>query len=464
MSEIERYDAVVLGTGEAGKYMAWHLGSSGKRTAAIERKFIGGNCPNVACLPSKNVIQSAKVASYFQRGKEFGVLTDKWTVSMPGVRARKREMVDGLHQMHMDNFARSKAEIVMGEGRFIGDRTLKVSLAGGGERILRGDQVFINTGTRASIGNTPGLAEASPLTHIEALELDVVPEHLLILGGGFVGLEFAQAMRRLGSRVTIVERNDRLLHNEDLDVSEAITQLFQDEGIVTVANTSLGRVEGKSGQGVRLYGSRRQSQIIVEGSHLLVATGRIPNTDGIGLDLAGVKTTKKGFVDVNERLETSAPGVWALGDCAGSPLFTHISFDDFRIVRDNLGGGRRTTTGRQVPSCLYTDPELAHIGRDESQAKQQGIAYRLAKIPMAAVLRTRAMSETRGFLKVLVAATDDQILGFTGFGEGAGEIMATVQLAIRAAIPYTVLRDMTITHPTLAEGIVALLSKVPAIK
>jgi pyruvate/2-oxoglutarate dehydrogenase complex dihydrolipoamide dehydrogenase (E3) component len=464
MSEIERYDAVVLGTGEAGKYMAWHLSSSGKRTVVIERKFIGGNCPNVACLPSKNVIQSAKVASYFQRGKEFGVLTDKWTVSMPGVRARKREMVEGLHQMHMDNFARSKAEIVMGEGRFIGDRTLKVSLAGGGERILRGDQVFINTGTRAAIGNTPGLAEASPLTHIEALELDVVPEHLLILGGGFVGLEFAQAMRRLGSRVTIVERNDRLLHNEDLDVSEAITQLFQDEGIVTVANTSLGHVEGKSGQGVRLYGSRRQSQIIVEGSHLLVATGRIPNTDGIGLDLAGVKTTKKGFVDVNERLETSAPGVWALGDCAGSPLFTHISFDDFRIVRDNLGGGRRTTTGRQVPSCLFTDPELAHVGLDESQAKQQGIAYRLAKIPMSSVLRTRAMSETRGFLKVLVAAADDQILGFTGFGEGAGEIMATVQLAIRAGIPYTVLRDMTITHPTLAEGIVALLSKVPAIK
>src|SRR5580698_5866119 len=464
MPDIERYDAVVLGTGEAGKFIAWHLGSSGKRTAVIERKYIGGACPNVACLPSKNVIQSAKVASYFQRGKEFGMLTDTWTVSMPGVRARKREMVDGLHQMHMDNFARSKAEIIMGEGRFIGDRTLRVSLAGGGERILLGDQVFINTGTRASIGNTPGLAEASPLTHIEALELDVVPEHLLILGGGFVGLEFAQAMRRLGSRVTIVERNDRLLHNEDLDVSEAITQLFQDEGIVTVANTSLGRVEGKSGQGVRLYGSRRGSEIIVEGSHLLVATGRLPNTEGIGLELAGVRTTPKGFIEVNERLETGAPGVWALGDCAGSPLFTHISFDDFRIVRDNLGGGQRTTTGRQVPSCLFTDPELAHVGLDESQAKEQGIRYRLAKIPMTAVLRTRAMSETRGFLKVLVAATDDQILGFTGFGEGAGETMTSIQLAMRAAIPYTVLRDMTVTHPTLAEGIVALLSRVPAIK
>jgi pyruvate/2-oxoglutarate dehydrogenase complex dihydrolipoamide dehydrogenase (E3) component len=464
MSEIERYDAVVLGSGEAGKYMAWHLGSSGKRTAVIERKYIGGSCPNIACLPSKNVIQSAKIASYFQRGREFGLLTDKWTVSMPGVRARKRQMVDELLQIHLENFARSKAEIVMGEGRFIGDRTLQVSLVGGRERILHGDQVFINTGTRAAIGKIPGLAEASPLTHVEALELDIVPEHLLILGGGFVGLEFAQAMRRLGSRVTIVERNDRLLYHEDQDVSEAVTQLFQEEGIVTVANISLGHVEGKSGHGVRLYGSRRQSQIIVEGSHLLVATGRLPNTDGIGLDLAGVKTTKQGFVDVNERLETSASGVWALGDCAGSPLFTHISFDDFRIVRDNLQGGQRTTTGRQVPSCLYIDPELAQVGLDESQAKQQGIPYRLAKIPMAAVLRTRVMSETRGFLKVLIAATDDQILGFTGFGAGAGETMATVQLAMRAAIPYTVLRDMTITHPTLAEGLVALFSKVPAIQ
>jgi pyruvate/2-oxoglutarate dehydrogenase complex dihydrolipoamide dehydrogenase (E3) component len=464
MPEMERYDALVLGSGEAGKYMAWHLGSSGKRTAVIERKYLGGSCPNIACLPSKNVIQSAKVASYFERGAEFGMLTDRWTVSMPGVRARKRQMVDGLHQMHLDNFARSKVEIVMGEGCFIGDRTLKVALPGGGERILHGDQVFINTGTRAAIDNTPGLVEAAPLTHIEALELDIVPEHLLILGGGYVGLEFAQAMRRLGSRVTIMERNDRLLHREDQDVSEAIIQLFQDEGIVTVANTSLGHVEGKSGHRVRLHGFRRQSQIIVEGSHLLVATGRLPNTEGIGLEQAGVKTTKQGFIGVNERLETSAAGVWALGDCAGSPLFTHISFDDFRIVRDNLAGGHRTTRGRQVPSCLYTDPELAHVGLDESQAKQQGIRYRLAKIPMATVLRTRAMSETRGFLKVLVSATDDQILGFTGFGEGAGETMATVQLAMKADIPYTVLRDMTITHPTLAEGIVALLSRLPAIQ
>jgi pyruvate/2-oxoglutarate dehydrogenase complex dihydrolipoamide dehydrogenase (E3) component len=444
--------------------MAWHLGSSGKRVAVVERKYIGGACPNIACLPSKNLVHGAKVASYFHRGEEFGMLTDTWTVSMPGVRARKRQMVEGLLQTHLENFRRSKAEIVMGEGSFIADRTLKVSVPGGGERVLRGEQVFINTGTRAKIDNVPGMVESCPLTHVEALELDIVPEHLLVLGGGYVGLEFAQAMRRLGSRVTIMERNDRLVHREDHDVSQALTQLFQDEGIVTVANTNLGRVEGKSGQGVRLHGSRRGSEIIVEGSHLLVATGRAPNTEGIDLELAGVKTTPKGFVEVNERLETSSPGVWALGDCAGSPFFTHISFDDFRIVRDNLAGGCRTTTGRQVPSCLFTDPELARVGLDESQAKQQGTPYRLGKIPMAAVLRTRTMAETRGFLKVLVSTTDDTILGFTGFGVGAGEIMATVQLAMRAGLPYTVLRDMTITHPTLAEGLVPLLSSIPARK
>ncbi|MGC2402216.1 MAG: FAD-dependent oxidoreductase [Acidobacteriaceae bacterium] len=464
MPEAEKFDAIVLGTGEAGKYMAWHLGGSGKKVAAIERKFIGGACPNVACLPSKNVVHGAKVASYFQRGEEFGILCDKWVVSMPGVRARKRKMVEDLHQVHMDNFARSKVEIVMGEGRFTAERTLKVSLAGGGERILQAGQIFINTGTRAKIPDVPGLADSSPLTHVEALELDIVPEHLVILGGGYVALEFAQAMRRLGSLVTIMERNDRLVHREDPDVSEALTKLFQEEGIVTVANTKLARVEGKSGKNVRLHGSRRGSEIIVEGSHLLVATGRSPNTEGIGLELAGIRTTPQGFIEVNDRLESSAPGVWALGDCAGSPFFTHISFDDFRTVRDNLRGAQRSTAGRQTPSCLFTDPELARVGLDESQAKQQGISYRLAKIPMASVLRTRTMAETRGFLKVLIGASDDRILGFTGFGVGAGETMATVQLAMRAELPYTVVRDMVITHPTLAEGLVSLFSAVRPIQ
>jgi pyruvate/2-oxoglutarate dehydrogenase complex dihydrolipoamide dehydrogenase (E3) component len=351
----------------------------------------------------------------------------------------------------------------MGSGRFIGERTLEVALLDGGNRTLRGDRVFLDTGTRATIDATPGLAEALPLTHVEALELDIVPEHLLILGGGYVGLEFAQALRRFGSRVTIVEREARLANREDPDISEALRQLCQDEGIETVVDTSVTRFEGKSGARVQLHALRGGATIVLEGSHLLVATGRTPNTDGIGLDLAGIATTERGYIRVNERLETSAPDVWAMGDCAGSPHFTHIAFDDFRVVRDNLAGGHRITTGRQVPFCLFTDPELARVGLNETEAKQRGIKYRLAKIPMDADLRTRTLSETRGFLKALVSAEDDRVLGFTGFGVGAGEIMATAQLAMSAGLPYTALRDMILTHPTLAEGLGALFSTVPAI-
>jgi len=460
MSYIEDYDVVVLGSGEAGKYLAWHFAGVGKSVAVVERRYVGGSCPNIACLPSKNVIHSAKVASYFQRGKEFGMIADNWHVDMSVVRDRKRKMVDGLLRMHQDRFDSTGAKILMGTGRFVGERTLEVALERGGVRTLRGEQVVVSTGTRATIDSTPGLAEASPLTHIEALELDVVPEHLLILGGGYIGLEFAQAMRRLGSQVTVVERNSRLAHHEDQDVSDTLLQLFRDEGIGCEFNVTVDRVEGKSGEHVRVFFSVNGIECVLEGSHLLVATGRTPNTENIGLDLAGIATTDRGYIQVNERLETTAPGVWAVGDCAGSPHFTHIAFDDFRIVRDNILGGNRVTTGRQVPFCLFTDPELARIGLSESEARRQGIPYRLARIPMTAVLRTRTLSETRGFLKALVSAEDDRILGFTGFGEGAGEIMAPVQLAMSAGLPYTALRDMILTHPTLSEGLVSLFSAV----
>ncbi len=461
MAKVEQYDALILGSGEAGKYMAWHLGNAGRRVAVIERKYLGGACPNIACLPSKNVIHTAKVASYFERGREFGMLGAEWKLDMPTVRERKRKMVDGLLKVHLNNFARSGAEIVMRSGRFVGERTLEAASPEGNIRVLRGDKVFLDVGSRAKIDDTPGLAEASPLTHVEALELGVVPEHLLILGGGYVGMEFAQAMRRLGSQVTILERNDRLAHMEDPDVSELLHEIFQNEGIGIQTETRLARVEGKSGEHVRLHVIQRGAELQIEGSHLLVAVGRTPNTDGIGLDLAGVTTTENGHVEVNDRLETTAANVWAMGDCAGSPHFTHISFDDFRIVRDNLAGGHRTTTGRQVPSCVFIDPELARVGLNEVEAKRRGIAYRLAKIPMEAVLRTRTLSETTGFLKALVS-NDDRVLGFTGFGVGAGEIMGTVQLAMSAGLPFTALRDLIISHPTLAEGVVGLFSAVPA--
>lgn len=463
MPDVKNYDALVLGTGEAGKYLAWHLARTGKKVAAIERDQVGGACPNVACLPSKNVIHTAKVASYFQRSEEFGMRKTGWSIDMPAVRERKRKMVAGLLRIHLDNFTASGAEIIRGFGRFVSEKTLEVSLRDGGAQLVRGEQIFLDTGTRATVDATPGLAEAAPLTHVGALELDRVPERLLIVGGGYVGLEFAQAMRRLGSSVVVVERNGRLLHREDSDVSEALQQLCDDDGIEVVTDARVIRVEGRSGERVKLHALQRNSDIVLDGSDLMVATGRTPNTEGIGLDLAGVATTKSGYIQVNERLETTAPGVWAMGDCAGSPKFTHISFDDFRIVRDNLAGGNRTTTGRQVPSCLFVDPELARVGLNEVEAKERGVAYRLAKIPMASVLRTRTLSETRGFLKALVGNDDDRILGFTGFGVGAGETMAVVQLAMSAGLPYTALRNLIIAHPTLAEGVVGLFSAVPSL-
>ena len=472
MSTPEQYDAIILGSGEGGKYLAWHLGSQGRKVANVEDKRVGGACPNIACLPSKNVIHSAKVASFFHRGAEFGIVHGKWHVDMQAVSARRQRMIDGLRDVHLANYAKSKAEIVMGFGRFVAPQTVEVALNAGGTRTLRSGQIFLDTGSRATIDPIPGLAESAPMTHIEALELTTLPEHLLILGGGFIGLELAQAIRRFGSNVTIIERNPTLVHREDPDVVETIQQLFQDEGIDLVTGANITRVEGTSGKSVVVHladGAR------LEGSHLLVATGRTPNTQNMGLDLVGIKTTPSGHFQVNDRLETTAPGVWALGDCAGSPHFTHASFDDFRIIRDNLAqanlaqanlaetnstGASRTTKNRQIPSVTFTDPELAQVGLTENEAKKQGTAYRLGKIPMAAALRTRTLDETRGFMKVLIGS-DDRILGFTAIGPGTGELLPVIQLAISANLPYAAVHNLILTHPTLSEGFINLFNTVP---
>jgi pyruvate/2-oxoglutarate dehydrogenase complex dihydrolipoamide dehydrogenase (E3) component len=457
MSTPEQYDAIVIGSGEGGKYLTWHLGSQGKKVANVEDKRIGGACPNIACLPSKNVIHSAKVASFFQRGTEFGIVHGKWHVDMEAVSARRQRMIDGLRDMHLANYAKSHAEIVMGFGRFIADKTIEVALNAGGTRTLRSDYIFLDTGSRATMDPIPGLAESAPLTHIEVLELTTLPKHLLILGGGFIGLEFAQAMRRFGANVTIIERNPSLVHREDPDVIELVQQLFKDEGIDIVTNANVTQVEGTSGKSVIVHlsdGAR------LEGSHILVATGRMPNTQNMDLDTVGIKTTPAGHFQVNDRLETTAPGVWAIGDCAGSPYFTHASYDDFRIIRDNLAGGNRTKNDRQIPSVTFTDPEIAHVGLTETEAKKQGTTYRLGKIPMAAALRSRTLDETRGFMKVLIA-TDDRILGFTAIGPGTGELLPVIQLAMTANMPYSAVHNLILTHPTLSEGFLNLFNAIP---
>ena len=456
----EQYDVLVIGSGEAGKYVAWTASKDGHRTALVERSMIGGSCPNVACLPSKNVIHSAKVANFAGRAREFGVQTGAVHVDMTGVRRRKREMVDALIQVHQGKYDASGVDLIMGEARFMAPKTVAVRLNDGRERTITAERVVLSLGTRASIPGIPGLSDARPLTHVEFLELDRLPDHHIVVGGGYVGLELAQAARRFGARVTLVERGPQVAPREDPDVSSAILELFHHEQVQVLLNTDARRVEGTSGEHVRVHVESLDGARVIEGTDLLIATGRTPNTNGIGLDLAGVELNERGFVAVNERLETTADGVWAVGDCAGSPQFTHAAFDDFRIVRDAFRGHARTTRNRLVPYCMFTDPELARVGLNETDANARGTEYRLVTLPMSAVLRTRTLSAPRGFMKMLLDPTSDRILGFTVFGAGASELMAVVQTAMLGNLPCTVLRDALFTHPTAAEGLTVLLANV----
>ena len=462
MAEAERYDALVIGSGEAGKHIGWTMAQMGHRTAVVERKLIGGSCPNIACLPSKNIVHSAKVASFARRAAEFGLELGSFTIDMAGVQRRKRKMVEEEIQGHLNLYKASGAELIMGSARFIAPRTVEVSLNDGGTRVIAGDRVFLNLGSRAVIPDVPGAAAAKPMTHIQLLDLDRLPQHLIVIGGGYVGLELSQAMRRFGSRVTLIERSPQIASQEDADVSAALLELFHDEGIEVLLGTEVVRVEGLSGQQVRVHIKDAKGERVIEGSDLLVAVGRVPNTQEIGLDKTGVELDARGYIKVNERLETTAPSIWAVGDCAGSPQFTHVAFDDFRVIRDNLNGGNRTTLNRLIPYCIFTDPELARVGLNETQAKSGGVEYRVVKIPMAIVFRAETLSEPRGFLKMLIDKDSDRILGITVFGVEASEPMATVQTAMLAGLPYTALRDAIFAHPTAAEGLVRLLASAPA--
>src|SRR5271169_5412723 len=462
MSQPEQYDVLILGSGEGGKLLAWHMAGSGRRTAVVERRWIGGSCPNIACLPSKNEIWSARVAHLAQHAAQFGtMITGPVTTDMAKVRQRKRDMVDREIALHLQNYKTSGAELIMGAGRVVAPKTLQVDLNDGGTRVLAGDQVFLNLGTHAAIPNIPGLEAARPLTHIEALELDYLPSHLIVLGGGYVGLELAQAYGRFGSRVTVIESGPQLVSREDPDIAAEVQRILGDEGIQVLVGAETLDVHGRSGEEVSLRVRTSPGEQQIAGSDILVAAGRIPNTAGIGLEEAGVELDGHGYIRVNERLETTAPSVWAIGECAGSPQFTHVSIDDFRIIRDNLGGGQRSTRDRLVPYCMFTEPPLAHVGLSKGEAQRRGIDTRVARLPMSAVRRTATTGETQGFMKVLVGASDDRILGFTMIGAEAGEVMATVQTAMLADLPYSRLRDAILAHPTMAEGLGSLFENVP---
>jgi len=351
--------------------------------------------------------------------------------------------------------------LIMGSGHFIAPKTLEVKLNDGGTRLLAADKVFLNVGTHAAMPNVPGLETAQPLTHIEALELDYVPRHLIVLGGGYSGLELAQAYRRFGSAVTVVEAGPQILAREDIDVSQEMRRILSSEGIQVLVEAELLRVSGKSGDKITLGVRTPSGEQRIEGSDMLVAVGRIPNTAGIGLKEAGVELDARGYIRVNGRLETSAPDVWAVGECAGSPQFTHISEDDFRIIRDNLAGGNRTTHDRLIPYCMFTDPPLARVGLSEGEAERQGVLARVARLPMDAVLGAQAPDQRQGFMKALVGDANDRVLGFTMIGAAAGEVMAVVHAAMLADLSYAKLANADFAHPTMAEGLSSLFSGVP---
>jgi len=466
MATPDHYDTIAIGSGEAAKFITWTRSSLGHKTAIIEHKWYGGSCPNIACMPTKDILFAAEVFHETKKYAASGLLKTSGSidVDMNVVRERKREMVKGMTVLHEGIFEHFGTEVVNGYGRLLGEKRVEVELKDGGKRVMTADNIIICTGSRAKVDDTPGLKDANPLTHIELLELDEVPKHLVILGGGYSGIEFAQAYRRFGAEVTVIERNARILPKEDEDVSTALVDILKAEGIKFYTSTFIEKVTGTSGHSVNLTGKRDSSPLLVSGSHLLVAGGRVPNTQDVGLEGVGVELSPTGHVKVNEYLQTSVPGTFAVGDCAGSPYFTHIGVDDFRIVCGFLSSATptRSSKSRQVPYTLYTSPELAHVGLSEDDAMKKGVAYRLATLPMAEFLRTRTMDATQGFAKALISATDDTILGFTALGPRAGELLPVVQLAMVHGLPYTSLSGLIITHPTMSEGLGSLFESVAA--
>jgi pyruvate/2-oxoglutarate dehydrogenase complex dihydrolipoamide dehydrogenase (E3) component len=444
------HDAVIIGTGQSGKPLALALSRAGWKVAVVEREYVGGTCINVGCTPTKTMVASGRVAYLARRGADYGVKTGSVKVDLRRVLERKRGVVERFRNYGQKSLEKAdNVDLIFGEARFAGGMRVAVRLRKGGTRNLEGKRIVVNTGGRPVVPPVPGLDQVRYLDSTSIMELTKLPEHLVVLGGGYIGLEFCQMFRRFGSRVTIVNRDPRLVSREDPDVSEEVEKILKEDGIKVLNSARVTRVQ-KSGAGVRVV---LQSGGVA-GSDLLVAVGRVPNTDRLDLAAAGVEADKAGFIKVNPKLETNVPGVYAIGDVKGGPAFTHISYDDFRILRENwLNGGNATIEGRPVPNCVFIDPQLATVGLNETEAQNRGLDYRVAKLPMTGVARAIEMGETRGFMKAIVDANTRQILGCTILGVEGGEIMSMLQIAMMGKIPYTAIKDGVFAHPTLAESL-----------
>jgi pyruvate/2-oxoglutarate dehydrogenase complex dihydrolipoamide dehydrogenase (E3) component len=450
----DQYDAIVLGTGQGGKPLSISLAKAGWKTAVIEREHIGGTCVNVGCTPTKTMVASARVAYLSARSADYGVHSGPVKVNLAEVRRRKQQVVESFRDGGLRGIEKTpNLDLLRGEGSFTGPNSVAVRLNDGGSRSLTAGKIFINTGGRPSRPPIAGLDSVPILDSTSIMELDELPEHLLVLGGGYIGLEFGQMFQRFGSRVTVTHRGNQLLSREDTDVADAVAKILEEDGVTILLNTEAVRVE-QAGVNISLTVQTSHKEQTLSGSHLLVAVGRTPNTEHLNLAAAGIETDKQGFIRVNERLETNVPGVYALGDVKGPPGFTHISYDDFRIIRTNLlEGGNASVNGRLVPYTVFIDPQLGRVGLSETEASSNGRKVRIATLPMAHVARAIEVGETRGFIKAVVDAETQQILGCAVLGIEGGELMSMFEIAMMAKVPYTALKDGIFAHPTLAESL-----------
>jgi pyruvate/2-oxoglutarate dehydrogenase complex dihydrolipoamide dehydrogenase (E3) component len=453
MAESTHYDVLIIGSGQAGGPLATAFTAAGRRVVLVERDHIGGTCINVGCTPTKTMIASGRIAYLTGRAADYGVRVSRPVIDMEKVRDRKRTIVENFRRGSQSAIEKGGVEIVLGEARFNGPKSVDVSLNDGGEHSITADLIFINTGGRPSRPPLDGLDSVSWLDSTSILELGEVPDHLLVLGGGYIGLEFGQLYRRLGARVTVIQRGDRLLTREDDDICRTVASILEEDGLELLYEAQARSVEPLNG-GVRMRVQKPSGERILDGSHLLVGVGRTPNTDGLNLPAAGVGVNDRQEIVVNDRLETSAPGVYALGDVKGGPQFTHISYDDFRIIKTNLiDGGSASIADRLVPYTVYIDPQLGRVGMTEAEARKRGLDVRVATMEMSGVARALEVDESRGMLKAVVDARTDRILGFAALSIEGGEIMSMVEIAMLGNLPWQTLRNAVFAHPTLAEGL-----------
>ncbi len=459
-ADYKKFDAIIVGSGQGGSPLALALANAGWQVALVERKYVGGSCINYGCTPTKTMIASARVAHLVGRAKDYGVNSTPGSVDLSTVLKRKREIVESFRGGKKKRLLSTTGlSLIMGNARFVGEKQLAVELSDGGKEFIKAETIIINTGAAPSMPPIPGLDTAGALDSTSIMEINKLPGHLLVIGGGYVGLEFGQMFRRFGSKVTIIHRSGQLLSREDRDIADEVTEILRQEDVEILLDTETLRVDAPSGEEITLTVRTGEEKRNLKGSHLLAATGRVPNTSFLNPEATGITVDKKGFVPVNDQLETVIPGIYAIGDVNGGPAFTHVSYDDHKILLKNLlEDGNTGTSDRLLPYVVFIDPQLGRVGITEKEAQERGYDYRIAKIPMSWVARALETDETRGMMKAIVDAKTDQILGAAILGIEGGELMSALQIAILGRVPYTVLRDAMFAHPALSESFNTLFS------